>query len=63
MGHVDHAHDAEGDRKTDRGEQQNRTEADPEDQVLGNPEQRQPVIDVVDGTLRNGTNFRVGLHE
>ncbi len=61
MRHVDNAHHAEGDGQPDGRQQKDGTEADTENQVFRQPEQRQPVVDVIDRLLDDGTNFRVGL--
>ena len=45
MRHVDDAHDAEGDGEADRGEQQDAAEADALEQIGGEADQPQPVLD------------------
>ena len=61
MRHVDDAHLAEGDGKSDSGEQQHRAEADAEDQVLHGSPQRQTLLDPLDAGIRCGSHGRRGI--
>ena len=44
MSHVDHAHDAEGDREADRGKQQDRSEAEPLENAANGAKEDQPIL-------------------
>jgi hypothetical protein len=59
MSHVDHAHDPEGDCQPDRREQQHRPGAEPEEQVLAEPEEADPGFDRVERLARGRADLRI----
>src|SRR5690606_16720216 len=59
MGHVDHAHDAEGDRQPDRRQQQDRAESQTEEQIFHQAVEQDTRLDTVQRLLRGGTQLRI----
>ena len=61
MRHVDDAHHAKGDRQADRSEQQHAAEADALEQIGGDADQPQPVVDRGEGRVGSLFQFGIGV--